>query len=67
MELKLKLGEIMKDRKLTLDKLHEKSNIDKSVLSRYRRDIVERLDKSVIVRLCEALNITPSELIVLEK
>jgi putative transcriptional regulator len=63
MLLKLNVDKLMQNKNLTIEKLSKISNINKDVISRYKRDIVDRLDKTVIVRLCIALQCDISDLL----
>jgi len=66
MKIKLALDKIMESKKVSIGDIFRKTNLEKSVISRYKNNKVIRYDSIVLAKLCEALNVKPSDLIVLE-
>lgn len=56
-EVRCKLGEIMRDRALTILALHEQSGVSQSTISRVARNKCDRIDKRTIEALLQALDI----------
>jgi putative transcriptional regulator len=64
--IKLKLGEMLDERKMTAYALHIKSGLHQSVISKIKRNMSKALQLDVLDTLCEALECSPCDLIVRE-
>ncbi|WP_122644693.1 helix-turn-helix domain-containing protein [Luxibacter massiliensis] len=54
--IKLHLEELMKERNISINKLSFRAEMQRTQLKKYCRNDVQRLDISVLSRLCYALN-----------
>ena len=59
----LKLDEIMKQQKISVNKLAFRSEMQRTQLKAYRDNEVQRVDLAVLARLCYALDCDLSDLI----
>jgi putative transcriptional regulator len=64
--IKLKLGEMLDERKMTAYALHIKSGLHQSVISKIKRNMSKALQLDVLDTLCKALDCQPGELIAYE-
>jgi putative transcriptional regulator len=64
--IKLKLGEMLDERKMTAYALHIKSGLHQSVISKIKRNLSKALQLDVLDTLCKALECQPGELIAYE-
>jgi putative transcriptional regulator len=64
--IKLKLGEMLDERKMTAYALHIKSGLHQSVISKIKRNMSKALQLDVLDTLCKALECQPGELIAYE-
>ncbi len=64
--IKLKLAEMLEQRKMSAYALHIKSGLHQSVISKIKRNMSKALQLDVLDTLCEALECSPCDLIVRE-
>lgn len=64
--LKLNLNNVLKDKEVSLFKLSKDTNITYSVLHRYQKGGLQRVDLSVLDRICNTLNCDISDLLEFE-
>ena len=62
-----KLGSILKERKISKNKLSQDTGTDYKVVTRYINGEVERLDLFILERFCTYLNCELSDIIELKK
>ena len=65
--VKCNLSTHMGRRRLRITDVARGTGLHKNVISRYYHDQAQRYDKDVLEALCKFFNISPGELIVLEK
>lgn len=61
--VKLHLDEIMKNRNISINKLSFRAEMQRTQLKKYYKNEIQRLDISVLSRLCYALNCDLSDLL----
>ena len=61
--MNLNIRKITKDKKITLKKLQETSNVPMYVIYHYSNGIVKRLDVNHLKQLCETLGCTASDIL----
>lgn len=61
--INIKLGEIMKQQNISVNKLAFRSEMQRTQLKAYRDNEVQRVDLAVLARLCYALDCELSDLI----
>ena len=66
-KIHLKLNEIMDERKITRYRLSQDTDTLFSVIDRWYKDNVEKLDLDVLARICYVLDCEVSDLLVYEK
>jgi len=66
MELKINLEHFMIKYNLTVEGLANKAGIDKNTISRYKRNVSAKIDLKVFAKICEALNVKPSDLLIVD-
>ncbi|WP_195599458.1 helix-turn-helix domain-containing protein [Longibaculum muris] len=62
--IKIKLDEIMKKQNISINKLSYRAEMQRTQLKKYCRNEVQRLDISVLCRLCYALDCDLNDLLV---
>jgi transcriptional regulator with XRE-family HTH domain len=62
MQLKLRVGALMKERQLTVNQLAELANIAPNTARALYRGVNERVDLAVLERVAKALGVRPLEL-----
>ena len=62
-KVKLNLQEIMKEQNISINKLAFRSEMQRTQLKSYMKNDVQRIDISVLARLCFALECSLSDLI----
>lgn len=61
--IRLKLDEVMKKQNISINKLAFRSEMQRTQLKAYRDNKIQRVDLSVLARLCYALNCNLYDLI----
>lgn len=61
--IKIKLAEVMKEQNISINKLAFRAEMQRTQLKAYMRDDVQRVDLSVLSRLCYALECDLHDLI----
>lgn len=61
--INIKLGEIMRQQNISVNKLAFRSEMQRTQLKAYRDNEVQRVDLAVLARLCYALDCELSDLI----
>ena len=61
--IKLHLEELMKNRNISINKLSFRAEMQRTQLKKYYRNEVQRLDISILCRLCHALDCDLSDLL----
>ena len=64
--LKLNLNNVLKDREISLFKLSKDINVTYSVLHRYQKGGLQRVDLSVLDKICTSLNCQINDLLEFE-
>lgn len=62
--LTLRLEEILREKKISKNKLCKELDIPRSNLNRYCRSEFQRIDASLLCKLCFYLNVDPSDLLI---
>lgn len=61
--IKIHLDELMKEQKLSLNKLSFRAEMQRTQLRKYYKNDIQRLDVAVLTRLCYALDCKIEDLI----
>lgn len=61
--IRLKLGELMEDQKISINKLAFRSEMQRTQLKAYRDNKVQRVDLAILSRLCYALDCDINDLL----
>ncbi len=65
--IKVKLNELLKDKKKSLYRLQKETDISYNALLKIRDNEVSGMTFDVLEKLCDKLDCTPAELLVIEK
>ena len=66
MKLNINLEKIMIKNNLTVEGLAESVGVNKNTISRYKRNVSEKIDLDIFARLCDTLKCEISDLLILE-
>lgn len=62
-KVNLKLGDIMKNQNISINKLAFRSEMQRTQLKTYRDNAVQRVDLAILARLCYALDCDLNDLL----
>lgn len=64
MPIKLRVSDLLGERKMTQKQLSEKTGIRAATINKFYHETVKRLELDQIEKLCEAFECTPGDLLV---